>query len=144
MVLSIAVKQGLFAVALVDSGVIRVKETKYISLDKENPTIFDNLIEASKQAMVVLKGYVDEHPEVEDVVFEFNNSVMKKWIDSMYSTAEYNKEFSELLELIDSIPVKFSYAVVKKPQATYFLDKKYIKKVKVSGFDTLGFEGMED
>lgn len=144
MVLSVAVKRGLFAVVLIDNGVVKLKETKPLSTAKENPTIFDNLIEASKKAMVMLKGYVDEHQDVENIVFEFNNSTIRKWIESDYSTEDYNTEFLELLELMDVIPVKFSYAVAKKPQASCFLDKKYITKPKVGGFESLGFEGMED
>lgn len=143
MVLSVAVKQGLFSMAIIDKGIVKVKETKSLVVDKEKPTIFDNLIEASRQAMVKLKGYVDEHSDIEEVVFEMNNSTIKKWIDSSYSTEDYNAEFSALLELMDSIPVKFLYAVVSKPQAVHFLDKKYIKKSKVSGFDALGFDDME-
>lgn len=143
MILSIATKQGILAVALVDNGIVKFKETKSLISDKEKPTVFDNLIETATYAMVKLKGYIEEHPDEDSVVFEFNNSTFKKWIDAAYATSEYNESFSELLELMDTIPVKFSYAVVSKPQATCFLNKKFIKKAIVGGFESLGFDEEE-
>jgi len=144
MQISVAVKRNIYAIAIVEDGYIRAKETKTLPVFDKKASVLDNLLYALKQGMNKLKVYIDEHPDTEDVVVEFNNSTVKKWLDSSYATPIYNDSFHELIALMDIIPVKYFYSVVDKPQAVHFLDKRYIKKPTVSGFDALGFEEADE
>ena len=144
MLLSVCAKKGIYAACLVEGGRVLKRITKRSALELEKPSAFDSLVEVMSKGASLLKSYVDEHPEVENVIIECNNSIFKKWLTAEYTENEHRDGFMALLELIDSIPVRVSYSVTAKPQATAFLNSKYIEKPKLSSFDELDFAPEEE
>lgn len=98
--------------------------------------LYSNLINAYKNGLKLLRSVVEENKdEIQSVIIETNNSVMKKWLEQGYSIDKYNESFLELLTILDDIPMNYKVVYTKNIRCKSYVDKKYVKKVKLSGIE---------
>lgn len=124
-------KKGLSSVALLCDGKLAQKYVTKIT-DK---TILDSsylcLISTFISALRLVRQYVENNTDVERVIFEVNNSTFIKWVYNSFSKDQYQDLFIEALELLNEIPIQYTFTYSKKPLATRYLEAG-ADKVKVS------------
>jgi len=131
--LSCAFKKDLLSVIISDAGKLVFKSTEKVRDESIVGSTFLGVINAFKAGFNSLKLYVEEHEEVDSVVIECNNSTFISWINRGYSKEEYHEAFTEMLGVLDSIPIRYSFSYNKSLKASLFLDKKYLRKEKLAG-----------
>lgn len=131
--LSCISKKDLSSVIISDSGKLVLKRVEKIKDDEVAKSAYLSLIFSFTVGLNMLKMYVEENKDVDSVVFECNNSAFIKWINQGYSRDEYHAEFSKMLELLNDIPIRYSFSYNRKPKATMFADEKFIVKEKLEG-----------
>ena len=131
--LSCSFKKNLFSLILTTGGKVEYKRVDYIKDSEFLETPLMTLIYVFDIGLNILRMYIEEHPDVDSVVFECNNSTFIKWIQQGYSRDEYLINFSRVLEHLNDIPVMYSLSYSKKPRACMFLDVKYIQREKLEG-----------
>lgn len=137
MFISIAVKKDLYSIGIWDGGKLIQSKTDKIK-DKD-------IFEDKYKRMIYVIGYsarmirnMLESNITDDITtFEVSNSAIIKWFLSGIATDKYIDEFDNLLNTINSIPMKYNFLYSKKPKATIFLDEKDIKKVELGGISSL-------
>lgn len=125
-------KKDILSVIIVDNGKLVVRRVEKIMDKSVADSTYLSLIHTFTVGLVLLKMYLEEHSDIDTVVFECNNSAFIKWVKQGYSRDEYHSEFMNMLQLLDNIPIQYSFSYSTKPQATMFVDKKYIEKEKLS------------
>ena len=131
---SVALNKGVRCITLMDNGYIVNKD-----FGKYNITnIYSNIIEVTKQALLLVRSYINSGKCKDDeFVFESSNSIFVGWFDKLYAKDIYQEEFSELLSLLNSLPIKYRIVHNEKPLASQYLKAFNEKdlKPKLSGLD---------
>ena len=138
--LSCISKKDLISVIIMDKGELAKRSVEIIRDESIATSTYQSIIYAFKKGFSLLKLYIEDHPEVDSVVFECNNSAFINWVNQGYPREEYLDEFIEMMGILDNIPIRYSFAYTKKPKATMFAEKKYIVREKFSGLDIDGIE----
>ena len=131
--LSCVSKKDLSAVIITDNGKLVTKRVERIKDEEVACSTYLSLIVAFTVGLNMLKMYVEEHQDIDEVVFECNNSAFIKWVNQGYSRDEYHNEFSKMLELLNDIPIRYSFSYNRKPKSLMFTDEKYIVREKLGG-----------
>lgn len=144
---SIAVKKNIVSAVIVHNGT-KVSGATYSTSIEDGVTNYVNWLDAFKTVLSHLKSCVDAVVATEDiieVVFECRNEIMVQWCRQGFSRPEYMKQFSECMNLLHEIPVRYSFVVNKKPTADIYCKEKYIKKQKLESLSTMfDFGGEEE
>lgn len=127
---SILVSRGKSAVVVSENGKIVNKSITNVAKGTQP---YSNLITAFGVSLRLVRSFIDNNPDTEDVVFEFNNSAFIKWVKEGYSKEQYQDEFIGVLSLLNEIPIKYTLVYSKKPMASYYLNTETTDKVKLSG-----------
>lgn len=125
-------KKGVSSVVLMCDGHLVDKSV----LSIKNKDVLDSsylcLIHTFITALRMVRKYVDNNSDVERVVFEVNNSTFIKWVYNSYSKEQYQELFCEAIELLNEIPIEYTFTYSKKPMATMYLSEVE-DEVKLSG-----------
>lgn len=131
--LSCSFKKDLFSILLLSNGKVELKRVERIKDEKYMDSPLMSWIYVFDIGLNMLNMYIEEHPDVDSVVFECGNSTFIKWVNQGYSKDDYLVYFAKVLEHLNDIPIVYSMSFNKKPKAVMFLDEKYIKKEKLVG-----------
>ena len=125
-------KCGVSSVALICDGMLVAKSVTKIKDEAIAESSYKCLIQTFVTSLRMVRKFVDENSDVEKVVFEVNNSTFIKWVYNCYSKEQYQELFVTALELLNEIPIQYSFSYNKKPIATMYLTDKQ-DTVKISG-----------
>lgn len=125
-------KKGVSSVVLMSEGKLVSKSVSSIRDKEILSSSYLCLIDTFITALRLVRKYVDEHNDVDRVIFEVNNSTFIKWVYNNFSKDQYQDLFYKALTLLNEIPIKYSFTYNKKPMATKYLSE-VDDKVKVSG-----------
>ena len=143
LVVSLAVKKGIASILLLQDGSVVSKEVYKIKSEVADG-LYSQLINTFKNALLFSRGYIESN-NIEDVIFEVNNSAFKGWIDNQYSKEAYQKDFYNMWQVLQTIPITYRVIVSDKPKALLYCSESYIKKPKLSGLDSLAeFKDKEE
>lgn len=136
--LSCLSSKGLDVSVVYGTGRCLQKSVKLSVYKDSKSDLYANLINAYKEGLKLLRSEVENYQgNVTSVVIETNNSVIKKWLEQGYSIEKYNKDFFELLSILDDIPMTYKVIYTKNIKCRTYADKKYVKKDKLTGIDEL-------
>lgn len=131
---SIALNKGVRCIVLMKDGyVIKRDYGKY-----ESKNIYSDIIGVSKQAFLLVRGYLNSGDcKDEEFVIESSNSIFVGWFEKLCAKELYQTEFSELLELLNSLPIRYRIVHNEKPIAFQYLKgfNESSLKPKLSGLD---------
>lgn len=131
---SMALNKGVRCIVLMKDGFVIKKD-----YGKYNPTnIYSDIIGVSKQALLLIRSYINSGDcAEEEFVIESSNSIFVGWLENLCATKLYQAEFAELLELLNSLPIRYRVVHNEKPLATQYLKsfKEESLKPKLSGLD---------
>lgn len=125
-------KKGVSSVVLMCNGKLVDKSVTVIKDERILASSYLCLIQTFIVALRLVRKYVNENADTENVVFEVNNSTFIKWIYNSYSKEQYQDLFIEAIELLNEIPVRYSFTYSNKPLATMYITDK-TDSVKISG-----------
>jgi len=95
-----------------------------------------SLLKALGIAIRLVKNVVENSTDSE-VVFELNNSTVISWLNERNVKDKYYEDFMSVMELLDSIPVKYSFVYNSNPSAMIYCSTSYLDKPKIGGlFDS--------
>lgn len=133
---SISCKKGICAILFSQDGKILFRSVT--GIPSEVSGIYDSLTHCMTKALLLLKGYVEDTEDssgVGEVVIECNNTRFIHWVEQGYTNEEYMDSFSKMLEVLDSIPIVFSFCYCKTPKASLYAKREYLTKPRLSGLD---------
>ena len=131
---SIAFNKGIRCITFMKNGFIIKKD--YNKYTPEGTYI--DIIDITKQALLLIRGYINtEGCEDDEFVIECSNSIFVSWFEKLYSKEQYQEKFSELLSLLNELPIRYRIIHKEKPLAYQYLKffKPEILKTKLSGLD---------
>ena len=118
MRVSIATRKDLIAVYSGDCDVNVVERIR----DKELlGKRFYGLMYAIRRAVALTKGVLESLREDEIVAFEVSNNTLVQWIQRECSNKDYEEYFNELLEELNTLPIRYTFVYAKVPTAMKFL-----------------------
>lgn len=135
LLMSCISRKGFSSAVILSDGIIKAYKTVRIRDEAIKASSYKSMIYAFDIGLKLLRVFLDEHEEVESVVFEMNNSNFIGWLHQGFSHDTYRDEFSVMLESLNDLPIRYSINFVDKPRATTFADVKFLKKEKLSGLD---------
>lgn len=142
VVASFVTRCGLGSFILADNNCIKLTKTFHVE-STGNEDKFTPVLTTMYETLKYLKVYMDEnYDSVDEIIFETNVGTIVKWFDNGFPNVAYFKPFVKVMELLDEMPVRYSFRRSQKPAATVYLKKEYLEKPKISGFDFM--EGIED
>ena len=137
MKISIAVKKDLISIYSDDCHVNVVEHIR----DKEIlGKRFYGLMYAIRRAISLTKGELESMKKDEIVAFEISNNTLVQWIQRESSNQGYEEYFYELLEELNTLPVRYTFVYAKIPTAMKFLAE--VKDKQVGGMELSGLEEL--
>lgn len=123
---SIAFNKGIRCITFMKDGyVIKKDYGKYPLVNT-----YSDIIGITKQALLQIKGYLNSTSCSDtEFVIECSNSIFVGWFDKLCAKEQYQTEFSELLELLNELPIRYRLVHKEKPSATQYL--KYFSEEKI-------------
>jgi len=118
------------AVVLIRDGKMEKNITSRLR-EYDNNSTFLRALECMRRAMNLTKFYIDENPDVDEIVFECNNNTVINWVKRGYSKDEYDDLFFECLLKLHEIPVKYSFKHNPKTVALKYANKNGIREDKL-------------
>ena len=142
---SICIKTNILAILLTKGGTLITKEVVQIRDKDTADSLYLSLVYGIKQSLLKVRNYIERTPEVDNVIFEINNTTVMNWIKNCFSKEAYQDSFIEVMSLLNEIPMRYTFVSTSKPKAYRYADKKYIKKkLKLSGLDLDLIEDTEN
>ena len=133
IIVSIFVKKGILSILIIEGGKLKERHVERIKDENILSSMYSSLIFGFTKALRITRNYLEKN-NCSKVVFEVSNSVFSKWLMNRYSKEAYQKEFMELLEIIEAIPMQYSVVVNPKPQASLYAEERYLTdKLKLEG-----------
>lgn len=128
---SCATKKGVSSVVLMCDGYLVGKSVSRIKDSAVVESSYSCLIHTFITALRLVRSYVDNHNDIENVTFEVNNSTFVKWVYNSFSKEQYQDLFCEAINLLNEIPIRYTFTCSKKPLATMYLSE--VSEIKLSG-----------
>ena len=125
---SICIKTNILAIVLTKGGTLITKEVTLIKDKEIADSLYLSLLFGIKQSLLKVRNYLERTPEVDNVIFEINNTTVMNWIKNCFSKEAYQDSFIEVMTLLNEIPMRYTFVSTSKPKASRYTDKKYIKK----------------
>ena len=139
---SFAYAGNIYSIVLVDSTGVLVerKVATFDSYTMEQLPIYKNIF-ICKLALMMAKVFVDKNSDYESMVVETSgigliNRINKGWSDDCKS------EFLEMLKVLDSIPVMYSFRTNAHLLAKKYTKKKYLPSETMFSLDD--FDDVQD
>lgn len=133
---SIFVKKDIASIVLMRGGMLIKKHVFKIKDASILSSPYLCLISTIKESFRHVRAYVEDNKECDVVSFEINNSTVAKWIYNCYSKDDYQDEFSQMLDLLNELPICYDFCVTPKPKAYLYAQEKYITTgLKMSGLE---------
>lgn len=129
---SLASKKGVSSVVLLCEGKLIQKSVTKITNTEVLDSSYLCLISTFISALRQVRQYIGDNTDIDKVVFEVNNSTFIKWVYNSFSKDQYQEFFIQALELLNEIPIQYTFSYSKKPIATKYIDNG-VDKVKLSG-----------
>ena len=134
---SLMTKKGVSSVVILREGKLVMKSVTPIKNKEILNSSYMCLLDTFITALRFVRKYTDDNKDITKVVFEVNNSTFIKWIYNNYSKEEYQELFIQAIELLNDIPIQYTFLCNKNPIASkYFADVK--TSVKLSGLLDIG------
>jgi len=133
---SICIKTNILAILLTTGGTLVTKEVVQIKDKETADSLYLSLLYGIKQSLLKVRNYIEQTPEVDNVIFKINNTTVMNWIKNCYSKEAYQDSFIDVMSLLNEIPMRYTFVSNNRPKAYRYADKKFIKKrLKLSGLD---------
>ena len=142
LICSIAQKSGIMACTIVQDGTRKYKSTEKLDIPEGKGGSNYIAIYSFSFALRHLRQFLQDNNFVNSYVcFEVSNFIFANWVIKQEATGDYVEDFIEVMRLLNELPIKYTFTFNKKPRALPFADKKYLKKMEISGLD---IEGVDD
>jgi hypothetical protein len=128
---SIGVKKDICAVLITTDGVLQKKRVERIRDEHTLTSNYLTLIYAFTLSLRMIRDYTQTSDEEYRVVFEVNNSTFIKWVDKGFTKDAYQKEFIEMIDLLNELPILYDIIFAQRTMAYNYADAKYLTKDKV-------------
>lgn len=129
---SFAVKKGVSYIVLVRDGFMVCKSVTQIKDESILDSSYSCLISSFISTLRIVRKFINENSDIDKVIFEVNNTAFIKWVYNGTSKEQYHNLFIEAMELLNEIPVQYSFTYNKKPLSLIYIKDKP-DKVKLSG-----------
>ena len=134
---SLMTKKGVSSVVILREGKLAMKSVTPIKNKEILNSSYMCLLDTFITALRLVRKYTDNNKDITKVVFEVNNSTLIKWIYNNYSKEEYQELFIQAIELLNDIPIQYTFLCNKNPIASkYFADVE--TSVKLTGLLDIG------
>lgn len=137
IIVSIAMKHNVFAIIIMENGMLKTKYTEKIKDSAISESKYLSTIYAFTVALRMVRQYISDNKSSRDVCFEISNSIFIGWIDKMYSKEAYQEQFMSAMALLQELPIRYAFSYSQRPKALPYTDEKYCVKEKLSGLDLL-------
>ena len=131
--MSFAVRNGICAVVISSDGVIRQKYAEKVKDKVALSNSYTAIMYAFDLAMRLVRQYIQENENSDEITFELSNSTFKKWVDRFYSKDDYCEEFSRRMHVLQSLPIRYNFSYSSKPKAYFYADLDNCKGIKLGG-----------
>lgn len=132
ILVSVAVKTGVLAVIVVQNGMLSSKVVEEFKFDgSTNHT----LLKALRRTMLIVRNYLSQNTSVDCVDFEINNATVATWLMRGFCKDDYIEDLHEVLNILNELPIKYSFIASKVPKAMGYCKKSSIKKIKLSSLE---------
>lgn len=131
IIVSMSVHRGILSVLIMEDGTLCQKVVKRISEDNA----YLSSIKAFDLAISMVRGYLQITGVRKPVYFETSSSVLIKWVQNQYSKKSYQKEFRQVMESLNSLPIQYEMIYNTNPKARAYAEEKYIQAKIVSSLD---------
>ena len=132
---SCCTKKDIEAVTIIKNGVILRQKTSKVKDEEIVNNSYLMLIHCFSSALRMCRSFIEEDTSESEVIFEVGNTTFALWINQGYSKNEYQKEFAEMYNTLQSIPMYYAVRVNSKPYSASFCKESCITKVKLGGID---------
>lgn len=131
IIVSMSVHRGILSVLIMEDGTLCQKVVKRISED----SAYLSSIKAFDTAISIVRGYLQITGIRKPVYFETSSSVLIKWVQNQYSKKNYQKEFRQVMESLNSLPIQYEMIYNTNPKARVYAEEKYIQAKAMSSLD---------
>lgn len=131
IIVSMSVHRGILSVLIMEDGTLCQKVVKRISEDNA----YLSSIKAFDTAISIVRGYLQITGIRKPVYFETSSSVLIKWVQNQYSKKNYQKEFRQVMESLNSLPIQYEMIYNTNPKARVYAEEKYIQAKAMSSLD---------
>lgn len=133
ILVSLAVKGGLSSVIIVENGLLKQHYTEKIKDDEARSNNYLATLYSLNMALRHTRQYIQDNPGNREVTFELSSSTFIKWVDTQYSKPAYQDKFMETMDLLQSLPIRYSFSYNAKPRALSYASGGVINTQKVGG-----------
>lgn len=133
ILVSLAVKGGLSSVIIVENGLLKQHYTEKIKDDEARSNNYLATLYSFNMALRHTRQYIQDNPGNREVTFELSSSTFIKWVDTQYSKPAYQDKFMETMDLLQSLPIRYSFSYNAKPRALSYASGGAINTQKVGG-----------
>lgn len=130
-------KADISAVGLFRDGRCISKSVKRIFESTRSNNQYSNLIYSYYRGARMVRSYIEENNDVDELVIECNNSSFIKWLERGYSKPDYEEEFYELMELIQDIPVRYTVIYSKTLKAKPYAKEGCLDRQKLGSISDM-------
>lgn len=133
IIVSIAVKKSIVAIMIIEDGQVKLRITERIKDSHALESNHASMIYAFMLALRYVRQYIQDNKTSSDIYFEVSNSTFVKWVENRYSKETYQEDFIKAMQLLQELPIRYSFVYASKPKAMEYADAKYCKKEVISG-----------
>ena len=123
--LSCCTYKGYSVIAIIKDGSCVLRDVS-IAVKFENR--FSESLSLFSRAFTMLKVYIENNGDEEEVVIESKNKTLVKWLNQGYATEKYNEEFINLQSKLEQIPIKYLILHRNNLVSMRFADKNKLSK----------------
>ena len=133
ILVSLAVKSGLSSVIIMEDGLLKQHYTEKIKDDDAKANNYLATLYSFNMALRHTRQYIQDYPGNREVTFELSSKILIKWADAYYSKPAYQEKFIETMDLLQSLPIRYSFSYNTKPKALSYASDSEVKTQKVGG-----------
>lgn len=131
IIVSFGASKGYIAAVVSKDGELSFNHTERLKTDETDYRMAN--IEAFNVALRLTRQFAQDNPDYDEFTFEFSDSVLANWLSCGCSVDNYRDAVEKAGRLLQSIPIRYNFVVVKKPRAIAYCKEEYISRAKLGG-----------
>ena len=140
---SIGVRKDICAVYISGEGKLITRRVERIKDEHTLTSNYLTLIYAFNLALRMVRLFSNSQSDDVSVIFEVNNSTFMKWVEKGYTKDAYQKEFIEMMSLLNELPIQYDIIFAQRTMAYSYTYEKYLSEDKMVELDDVP-ESAED
>jgi len=134
MRVSIAVKGDIISIYSDDLGIKRVEKIRDKELVGKR---FYGVMYAVRRTVSLLRSKLEDLRTDDIITFEVSNGILVKWILEEASNRDYEEYFTEMMNELNMLPMRYTFNCIDNVKASMYLDESNIEKVSLGSLEDM-------